>query len=56
MPAEFIEKTNLIGPEGYVKERLAAFKEAGVTTLSITPVGADPVKLVETLRGWVDDL
>jgi alkanesulfonate monooxygenase SsuD/methylene tetrahydromethanopterin reductase-like flavin-dependent oxidoreductase (luciferase family) len=56
VPAEFLEKTNLVGPEGYVKERLAAFKEAGVTTLSITPVGPDPVKLVETLRGWVDDL
>src|SRR3954465_4449289 len=56
VPADFIEKTNLVGPEGYVKERLAAFKEAGVTTLSITPVGGDPVKLVEQLRGWVDDL
>src|SRR3954454_9138783 len=29
VPAEFAEKTNLIGPESYVKERLAAFKEAG---------------------------
>ena len=56
VPAEFVEKTNLVGPEGYVKERLAAFKEAGVTTLSITPVGGDPVKLVEKLRGWVDEL
>ena len=56
MPAEMLEKTNLVGPEGYVKERLAAFKEAGVTTLTITPVAADPVKTVETLRGWVDDL
>jgi hypothetical protein len=56
VPAELLEKTNLVGPEGYVKERLAAFKESGVTTLSITPIGDDPVKLVEKLRGWVDDL
>ena len=56
VPPEMIEKINLVGPEGYVKERLAAFKEAGVTTLTITPVGADPVKTVETLRTWIDDL
>ena len=56
VPAEFLEKTNLVGPEGYVKERLAVFKEAGVTMLSITPVDPNPVKLVEKLRGWVDDL
>lgn len=56
VPAEFLEKTNLVGSEGYVKERLAVFKEAGVTMLSITPVDPNPVKLVEKLRGWVDDL
>jgi F420-dependent oxidoreductase-like protein len=56
VPAEFVEKTNLIGPEGYVKERLAAFKESGVTELMITPISDDPLKLVEQLRGWVDDL
>jgi F420-dependent oxidoreductase-like protein len=56
VPAELLEKTNLVGPESYVKERLAAFKESGVTTLSITPIGDDPVKLVERLRSWVDDL
>src|SRR5207237_8095645 len=56
VPAEFVEKTNLIGPEGYVKERLAAYREAGVTELQITPISDDPLKLVEQLRTWVDDL
>jgi F420-dependent oxidoreductase-like protein len=56
IPAEFVEKISLIGPAGYVKERLAAFKEAGVTELQITPLADDPVGLVEQLRGWVDDL
>lgn len=50
VPAEMLEKTNLVGPVGYVKERLAAYKEAGVTHLQVSPVGADPVKTIEQLR------
>ena len=29
VPDELLELTSLCGPEGYVKERVAAFKEAG---------------------------
>jgi F420-dependent oxidoreductase-like protein len=50
VPAEMLEKTNLVGPAGYVKERLAAYKEAGVTHLSVNPVGKDPVSTIEQLR------
>ena len=46
--------TNLVGPKSYVKERLAAFKEAGVTILSVNPVGPDAVKTIETLRELID--
>jgi F420-dependent oxidoreductase-like protein len=56
VPAELLESTSLVGPEGYVKERLAAYKEAGVTVLSINPVGDDPVGTVEKLREMVDAL
>jgi F420-dependent oxidoreductase-like protein len=38
VPAELVEKTALIGPRGYVAERLAAFRESGVTTLNVTPL------------------
>ena len=31
VPAELLELTNLCGPAGFVQERIAAFKEAGVT-------------------------
>ena len=55
MPPAFLEGTNLVGSESYIRDRIAAFKAAGVTTLSFTPVGGDPVKLTEQLRGWVDD-
>ena len=52
VPESLIERTNLIGSEGFVRERLAAFAEAGVTTLNVTPMG-DPVRLIGALRGWV---
>jgi F420-dependent oxidoreductase-like protein len=56
IPQEMLQGTNIVGPEGYIKERLAAYAEAGVTTLNVTPVAPDNVKLVEQLRGWVDAL
>ncbi|TVZ03167.1 LLM class F420-dependent oxidoreductase [Trebonia kvetii] len=56
VPAELAEKTSLIGPLGFVKERLAAYREAGVTTLNVTALGASHaqrVKDIETIRGLV---
>jgi F420-dependent oxidoreductase-like protein len=56
VPAELLEKTSLIGPLGYVKERLAAYREAGVTTLNITalsPTHEQRVQDIETLRSLV---
>jgi len=54
VPDELLEATSLCGPEGYVKERLAAFEESGVTNLMVTPIGEDPVALVGQLRELVD--
>jgi F420-dependent oxidoreductase-like protein len=53
IPAELVEKTALIGPLGYVKERLAAYREAGATTLNVTalsPTHERRVSDIETLR------
>jgi F420-dependent oxidoreductase-like protein len=55
VPAEWLEKSSLVGPPSYIAERVAAYKEAGVTVLSVSPVGADPVKAIEQLRSIVDD-
>ncbi len=38
IPEEFLELTTLCGPASYVKERVAAFVEAGVTHLQVHPV------------------
>lgn len=54
VPAEMLRNTNLVGPASYVKERIAAYREAGVTHLSVTPVGGDPVKTVAQLRELID--
>jgi F420-dependent oxidoreductase-like protein len=55
VPEALLEATTLCGPEGYVRERIAAFKESGVTVLNVTPIGPDPVKLIEQVRTWIDD-
>jgi len=53
VPLELLEMCNLVGPESYVKERIAAFAEAGVTNLQITPVDDDPAGLVARMKEWV---
>ncbi len=53
VPDDLVRDVSLIGPEGFVKERLAAMAEAGVTTLNVTPIAenaAGRVKLIEQLR------
>jgi F420-dependent oxidoreductase-like protein len=54
VPAQMLENTHLVGPKSYIKERIAAYKEAGVTILSVNPVGGDPVKAIETLKDLLD--
>ncbi|WP_406379401.1 LLM class F420-dependent oxidoreductase [Streptomyces sp. NBC_00197] len=53
VPDEFCELMSLCGPEAYVRDRVAAFEEAGVTMLNVTPVGPDPARLVETVKNWL---
>jgi F420-dependent oxidoreductase-like protein len=53
VPLELLEMTNLVGPEGYVKERIAAYREAGVSVLQVTPVG-NATELVEKVKAWTD--
>lgn len=53
VPDDLVRNVSLIGPRGYVKERIAAFEEAGVTTLLATPVTADGgeyVRYIEELQ------
>ncbi len=55
VPAALLEATSLIGPCEYVRERIAAFKEAGVTVLNVSPVGSTPpVQTIGQLRNLLD--
>lgn len=54
IPDEFLAATNLVGTEGFLKERLAAFAEAGVTSLTLNPVGADPLAVVSQIKEWAN--
>lgn len=54
VPDDFLEATSLVGDEGRVRERIEAYRAAGVTRLSITPVGDDPLQLIEKVKGWAD--
>jgi F420-dependent oxidoreductase-like protein len=58
VPVELLEKTSLIGPEGYVAERLAALRESGVTTLNVTPLAptlAERVAAIEKARALLPE-
>jgi F420-dependent oxidoreductase-like protein len=55
VPAEYLELSNLVGPPSHVRERIGAYREAGVTVLSVSPIGPDPVKTVETLKQIITD-
>ncbi|MGZ6859296.1 MAG: LLM class F420-dependent oxidoreductase [Blastococcus sp.] len=53
VPEELLRAASLIGPESYVAERIAAFREAGVTTLMLQPLDGSREgrrKTVETMR------
>jgi hypothetical protein len=45
----------LVGPESWVRERISAYVEAGVSVLNIMPVSDDPVGLIAKIRSWVDE-
>jgi F420-dependent oxidoreductase-like protein len=57
VPEELVRAVSLVGPESYVAERVAAFREAGVTTLVLQPLDGSPEgrrKTVETMRSIAD--
>ena len=53
VPTEWLEAANLVGPASYVKERIEAFREAGVTHLTVLPASEDPAATVAQVKEWV---
>ena len=53
VPTDWLEAANLVGPASYVRERIQAFREAGVTNLSIVPASEDPAATVAQVKEMV---
>ena len=43
-------RSTLCGDEAYIVDRLAAYREAGVTSLNVNPIGGDPAQVLGRLR------
>ena len=52
VPDGLLEAATICGPEGYVRDRIAALKAAGVTSLNVTPIAADVPALITQLKDW----
>ncbi|MGV9305217.1 LLM class F420-dependent oxidoreductase [Nonomuraea sp. NPDC003727] len=53
VPQELLERMSLIGSEGFVRDRVQAMKDSGVTTLNVTPLGRtheERIRLLEKVR------
>ncbi|MEV7971236.1 LLM class F420-dependent oxidoreductase [Sphaerisporangium sp. NPDC088356] len=53
VPMELLENMSLIGSEGFVRDRVAALKESGVTTINVNPVAGtheERLKLIEKIK------
>jgi F420-dependent oxidoreductase-like protein len=53
VPDGLLEASTICGPEGYVRDRIAAYKESGVTSLNVTPLAPDAPALVTQLKEWI---
>jgi len=59
VPQSYLDATSLIGTEGFVRDRLQAFREAGVTCLSASFVGkttAERVRHCDQLRNLIEKI
>ena len=59
IPDDYLAKSSLIGPEGFVTERLYALRESGVTSLNVSFSGGsieERVAQCEKLRNLVDQM
>jgi len=54
VPDELVLKTNLLGTEEMVRNRIRAYRDAGVTTLRLDPEGPALAQRLETLGRVVD--
>ena len=54
VPDEYVDLATLAGDPGFVRERIAVYKEVGVSYLNISVVGEDPLKIFEQVKSWAE--
>jgi alkanesulfonate monooxygenase SsuD/methylene tetrahydromethanopterin reductase-like flavin-dependent oxidoreductase (luciferase family) len=54
VPDDLVRNISLVGSRGFVKERLAAYAEAGVTTMLVTPLSGDDRETVKFCEELVE--
>jgi F420-dependent oxidoreductase-like protein len=53
VPPGLLEAATICGPEGYVRDQIAAYRDTGVTVLNVTPIAPDVPALVGRLKEWI---
>jgi alkanesulfonate monooxygenase SsuD/methylene tetrahydromethanopterin reductase-like flavin-dependent oxidoreductase (luciferase family) len=56
VPLDFIDETSLLGPPARITERLHAYAEAGVTTISVATFAPDLEGRIAVLRTMAEAL
>ncbi len=54
VPDEYLDLATLCGDEGQVRDRIQAFKDVGVSYLDVTPIGENPLAIIEKVKAWSD--
>lgn len=52
IPDEFLRATSLFGDKGFVRDQVDAYRAAGITALSVAPVGSDRMGTFEQVKEW----
>jgi len=56
VPEDYIDRASLTGDEGRVRERIAVYKDVGVTYLNIDipPDTENPLEVIEQVKAWAE--
>ena len=54
MPDEMVMQTSLLGSEADVAQRIRRYRDAGITTLRLEPLGEDTRARLDTLGRAID--
>lgn len=55
VPEEYLDLSMLVGDEKSIGERLAVYRDVGVTHLNLNPVGPDPLATFEAVKAMAED-